>query len=101
MTDYIGVALITGGAKRVGRAIALRLARGGYDIAFTYNRSNADAQSLVEEIAKLGRRSIAISADLFDLPAAAQTIAREFRGAFDRLDILVNNASSYAAADLA
>ncbi|HEX4795650.1 MAG TPA: SDR family oxidoreductase [Humisphaera sp.] len=101
MADPTGVALITGGAKRVGRSIALRLARGGYDVAFTYNRSNADAQSLVEEIAKIGRRSIAISADLFDLPAAAHTIAREFRGAFDRLDILVNNASSYAAADLA
>jgi len=94
------VALITGAAKRVGRAIALRLARAGYDIAFTYNRSGDEAQSLIDEVAKLGRRGVGISADLTNLPGGTQTIAREFRGAFNRLDTLVNNASIYQAADL-
>src|SRR5205807_1249544 len=68
---------------------------------FTYNRSSAEAQSLIDEITKFGRRSLAISADLTDLPTGAQTVAREFRGTFNRLDILVNNASIYQAADLA
>ena len=52
------VALITGGARRVGRAIALHLARGGYDIIVTYNRSQADSLSLKSELEAIGARAL-------------------------------------------
>jgi pteridine reductase len=87
--------LVTGAAKRVGRAIALRLADEGFDIAFTYLTSVAAAGELSEEIRKKGRNCLAIAADLRDSQAAAETIASQVIGKFDRLDVLVNSASLY------
>jgi pteridine reductase len=89
------VALVTGGAIRVGRAIALRLAREGMDVAITYRTSAAEAADLVESIRRLGRRAIAIAADLAQADAV-DLIHREFTARFDRLDALVNNASIFA-----
>lgn len=89
------VALITGAAKRVGRAIAQRLAQAGFDIAFTYRTSEAEAQSLTDHLTQLGRRSLAIRADLSDPQAAATTITQSFQKQFSRLDVLVHNASAY------
>jgi pteridine reductase len=94
------VALVTGGAKRVGRAIALRLAEAGFDVAFTYLTSHDEAQSLIVEIAKRKRRSLAILADLTQPQLAADTIHRAVAVEFGRLDALVNNASLYLPADL-
>ncbi len=88
-------ALVTGAARRVGRAIALRLADDGFDIAFTYLRSGADADSLIAEVKAKGRRCLGISADLFDPEAAAKTIGEKFLAFSDRMDALVNNASVY------
>src|SRR5271155_3703448 len=88
------VALITGAAKRVGRAIALRLAKAEYDVAFTYHHSDADAQSLVQEIGALG-----IQCDLTDV-ASIQTVRDKFLAAHSRLDVLVNNASLYEESSL-
>lgn len=101
MDDGAKLALVTGGAKRVGRAIALRLADAGFDIAFTYHRSAAEAEQLQQEIAQRGRRAIAIAADLFDLPSAIDAIEAAVRKESGRLDVLVNNASAYEGADLA
>lgn len=95
------VALITGAAKRVGRAITLELARAGFDVAFTYLSSQADAQSLTAELLTLGRRARAIRADLFQPDIAAEEIHRAVSVEFGRLDVLVNNASYYIPADLA
>jgi pteridine reductase len=90
------VALITGGAKRVGRAIVERLAKLGHDVAFTYLTSEqeaADVQQLVEKT--YGRRAMAIRVDLSDPSSAVATIDAEFGKHFDRLDVLVNSASSW------
>jgi pteridine reductase len=94
------VALVTGAAKRVGRAIALELARAGFDIAFTYLSSEADAQSLTQELRALGRRVHAIRADLTQPEIAVEEIHRAVSVEFEQLDVMVNNASLYLQADL-
>jgi len=89
------VALVTGAARRVGRGVALRLAERGYDVAFTYLSSVAQARQLQRRIRAAGRRSLAIRADLTDPATAVQTIRSEFAKSFKRLDVLINNASVY------
>ena len=96
MSEPQKVALVTGGAKRVGHAIGLRLAEAGYDVAFTYLSSEAEAKSLAAEVAALGRRALAIATDLTELPSAIDKVGSEYRAKFGRLDLLVNNASIYA-----
>jgi pteridine reductase len=92
------VALITGGAKRVGRAIALRLAEAGFDIAITYRSSGDDARKLVSQLSEA--RALAIEADLADPESAAHRIGSAIEQRFGRLDVLVNNASVYLPARL-
>ena len=90
------VALVTGGAIRVGAAIALRLARQGMDLAITYRSSDEQAKQVVAQIEQAGRRAVCIRAD-FEQPDAADQLADEVARAFDRLDVLVNNASVFEA----
>jgi len=88
------VALVTGGVKRLGRAVALRLADEGADVIIHYRSSAPDAQSAVAEIEKLGRRGHAIAADLTsvtDIKRLFDEAAKEF----GRLDILVNCAANF------
>src|SRR5260221_5195678 len=101
MVDMQRVALVTGGAKRVGRAIVERLADAGFDIAFTYRGSESEARTLIDDLTARGRTAIAIQADFTQLPAAIDAVENEFRAAFGRLDVLVNNASVYEPASLA
>jgi pteridine reductase len=93
------VALVTGGAKRVGRAIALRLAQQGADVAFTYNRSAAEAEQTLAELRSLGRSAEALSVQL-EQPNAAEIIYDWFTARFGRLDALVNNASCFPRSPL-
>jgi pteridine reductase len=93
------VALITGAAKRVGRAVAIGLADAGFDIAFTYLSSAKPADELADEIRGKGRQALAIRADLTDSRAAVDAILGRFIGQFDRLDALINNASLYSPDD--
>ena len=93
------VALITGGAKRVGRAIALRLAQEGMDIAFTFNTSREAAETTKKQIEDLGRQVQAIRVNLSE-PNAADQIYQVFTSRFNQLDALVNNASSFIATPL-
>lgn len=87
-------ALVTGGARRIGRAIALSLARTGADITITYRESLADAEDVVQETQKLGRRAQAIHCDVRSESDVCDTIVQTV--AFhERLDILVNNAAIY------
>ncbi len=88
------VALITGAAKRVGRAIALELATAGHDIALHYHDSHADAEQTAKEIRSNGGRAELICADLYD-PAAPENIVNLALERFSRIDVLVNNASVF------
>jgi pteridine reductase len=93
MADAQRVALVTGGAKRVGRAIIFGLADLGYDVAFTYLTSESAADALLHEVEARGRRAVAIRADLMDPPAAVEAIDHAVAQSFAGLDVLVNNAS--------
>ena len=92
-------ALITGGARRVGRAIALSLAAGGADIALHYSRSADQAEATAGDIRRLGRRCERIAADLSQ-PADIERMFQQVAARLGRLDILVNNASVYDRAPL-
>src|SRR6266480_195520 len=89
------VALVTGGAKRVGRAIVQRLADEGFDVAFTYLSSEAEAAAFEHELRAAGRRAMAIRADLTQPDTAPAAVFDAFKQEFDRLDVLVNSASLY------
>jgi pteridine reductase len=88
------VALITGSGKRLGREIALHLARQGADIAVHYHHSGSTAKETVTEIRKMGRSAVGLAADLAKKPEIDILISRLQRE-FGRLDILVNNASNF------
>jgi pteridine reductase len=88
------VALVTGAGKRLGRAVALRLAEEGADVVVHYCSSSKEANSVVAEIQKLGRRSIALQADLRKV-AEIQKLVAAVSERFGRLDILVNNAANF------
>ena len=88
------VALVTGAGKRLGRAVALRLASEGADVAVHYGKSEAEASELVGEIEKLGRRAAAFSAELTDVQAI-QKLVQNVASRFARLDILVNCAANF------
>src|SRR5690348_16858919 len=91
------VALVTGAAKRIGRALALRLAREGADVAIHYHRSKLEAEATVAEIENLGRKAVALQADL----CSVTDIKRLFQQTdeqFGRLDILVNSAANFLPA---
>ena len=92
MIDLTGkAALITGGSRGIGKSIALRLARQGADVAFSY-RGNADAaKATAAEIESIGTKALAIQGDVKD-PASAEAVVRAALEAFGKVDILVNNA---------
>lgn len=87
------VALVTGAAKRIGRTIALALARDGWDIAVHYGRSAAEAQETVKAIESLGRRAIAVPCDLRDEAAVRQLLAQAAQ--LGPVSCVVNNASLF------
>ncbi|NDP42685.1 MAG: enoyl-[acyl-carrier-protein] reductase FabL [Aromatoleum sp.] len=87
------VALVTGAARGIGRAIALKLAAEGADVAANYYNSADEAESLCAAIRALGRRAVAISGSV-GVPDSVDELFAEFRRHFDRLDILVSNAAS-------
>lgn len=101
MSEQAKVALVTGGARRVGRAIAERLAKAGYDVAITWHTSQREADDLITQLQSLGRQAIAIEADLTDPEPAVARVEGDIREHFGRLDVLVNNASLYHPATLA
>lgn len=96
-TDMSGkVALVTGGAKRVGAAIALTLADVGMDVVITYRHSESEANETVAAIEAMGRRAFAIQVDMAEA-STADEVFDKFTSTFDRLDVLVNNASDFEA----
>jgi pteridine reductase len=93
------VALVTGAAKRIGRAVAVRLASEGADVVIHYNQSKSEADNAVLEIEKLGRKSAALPADLRSV-ADIQRLFQQTGERFGRLDILVNSAANFIPARL-
>jgi len=87
-------AVVTGGARRIGREIALTLAQAGADVALTYLESASEAHKTAGEISALGVRALATKCDLRD-PAAIRSAAQQMVSAFGRIDLLINNAGSY------
>jgi pteridine reductase len=93
------VALVTGAAKRLGRTIAMRLAEEGADVLIHHRSSGAEAASAVVEIQKLGRRAVAIAADLGSV-TEIKRLFDETAKYFGRLDILVNSAANFLPASI-
>jgi NAD(P)-dependent dehydrogenase (short-subunit alcohol dehydrogenase family) len=92
-------ALVTGGARRIGRAIALKLAAGGASVAITYRGSQAAAEETVRDLARLDVDALAVRTDLTDALSIRETMGAVF-AEFGRLDLLVNNAGVFESAAL-
>jgi len=90
-----GRALVTGAARRLGRAMALALAEDGWDVAVHYNGSAEDAETAADAVRAMGRRSVALQADLLEESEVATLVARAAEGLGGPLAALVNNASVF------
>lgn len=88
-------ALVTGAGKRLGRAMALYLARRGYDVAVHYAHSRAEAEAVVAEITAMGRRAVALQADLCLESETATLVDRAAAALGGPMTVLVNNASIF------
>jgi 3-oxoacyl-[acyl-carrier protein] reductase len=85
------VALVTGGGRGIGRAVAIELARAGCDVAVNYHQRREDAESAASEIRGLGRRSAAIQADV-SRSADVSRLVHDVESQLGPIDVLVNNA---------
>src|SRR5580704_18760406 len=94
------VALVTGSGKRLGRAVALGLAGQGADVVLHYRSSEQEALGVAAEIEKLGRRSIALQADLSNV-SRIHDLFQKAQAHFGRLDILVNSAANFLQTEFA
>ena len=87
------IALVTGGSRGIGAAIAKRLGADGANVAITYTKGTDAAASVVKEIERTGAKAIAIQADAADANAVKAAVEKTF-ATFGRLDVLVNNAGT-------
>jgi len=93
-------ALVTGAGIRLGRAIALRLARAGADVAVHHRTSGKEAEEVAAAIRQLGRRSVTLPADIED-PAACEALVERSMSELGALDLLVHSAANFHRAPLA
>ena len=84
-------ALVTGGSRGIGKAIGLRLATQGADVAFSYKGNEAAARETAREIQAMKRRALAVQGDVADVDSA-ENVVKAALEAFEKIDILVNNA---------
>jgi enoyl-[acyl-carrier protein] reductase III len=87
------IALVSGGSRGIGRAIALKLAQAGCDVAILYHNSHEEAEAVCGAARELGRRAQAIQADVSDPEVVAEAFGT-LRQQFDRVDVLVSNAAT-------
>jgi NAD(P)-dependent dehydrogenase (short-subunit alcohol dehydrogenase family) len=97
----MGRALVTGGARRLGRAMALHLAARGHDVAVHFDRSAGEAEEVAAEIRGMGRQAAVLQADLLDEDATAGLVPRAAEALGGPLTVLVNNASIFEYDSLA
>ena len=90
--------LITGAARRLGRASALALAQAGADVAITFRNSASEAQQTVVDLSSFGVRAFALHCDITH-EASVKSMMKEAGRELGRIDILVNNAGNYETAD--
>ena len=93
------VVLVTGASKGIGRAIVIGAAEAGADVVVNYCTDEAGASTVVDAITQMGRKSIAVQADLSRL-ADIHNMFQQIRDQFGRLDVLVNNAGVTVWTDL-
>lgn len=93
------VALVTGGARRIGRAIVEKLAGAGYAVAVHHGDSREDAEALLEALEAGGAKACLLTADLVD-PAAVASLIPAAEAALGPVTLLVNNAASFVADDV-
>ncbi len=86
------IVFITGGARGIGKATALKLARAGCDVAMIYYNSHEEAEAVCEEIRGMGRRALAVQADVAS-PSSLKEAFEEFQKEFDRVDFVISNAA--------
>src|SRR5579872_6457637 len=91
-------ALVTGAAKRLGRATALALAEAGADVAITFLESAREARETVVDLSAHGVRAFALRCDVTD-EASVRAMMKEVGRELGRIDILVNNAANYETAE--
>ncbi len=91
--------LVTGAAKRIGRGLALALARAGADVAITYRGSAAEAEATVAELKEISPNSLGLRCNVRE-EASVQKAVSEIAGHFGGLDLLVNNAGAFETAPL-
>ena len=102
MTEHANnapVAIVTGGARRLGRACSIQLAGMGFDVAVVFNRSAEEAAGLAEELRKAGGRATTLKCDLRD-PAACESVVADCAAKLGAPTVLVNNASIFEKATL-
>jgi 3-oxoacyl-[acyl-carrier protein] reductase/pteridine reductase len=92
-------ALVTGGARRIGRGIALALAQAGADVAITFRSSRAEADETARDVQSLGRNSVAIECDVRSEDSVRTAVAATM-DRFGRLDLVINNAAVFESAPL-
>jgi len=93
------VALVTGGAKGIGRGIALDLASRGWNIVFCYRTSEAEAKTTAQDITQRGGRALALQCDVSD-PVAAKRMVTQVEKDWGRIDVLINGAGPYHRVNL-
>jgi len=98
--DLTGKVVLITGVKRIGAVVAESLARGGADIALVHNRSSAESSATVDAVQALGRRALAIQADLRN-PLECQRVVHDTVRELGRLDVLIAMASAYASVPVA
>jgi NAD(P)-dependent dehydrogenase (short-subunit alcohol dehydrogenase family) len=91
------IVLVTGAAKRLGKATALAAAEQGADVAITYRESERDARALVGELARKGAAALAIRCDITD-ETSVREMVKEVAAELGGIDVLVNNAANYETA---
>lgn len=94
------IALVTGGGARLGRAMAIRLAEAGHDVAVHYATSEEGAEETAQAIRRTGRRAVTLQADLLDVPSASELLPRARAALRGRVTCLVNNASIFEHDDI-